>query len=56
MGICSIATVIKYNAAARRYLVGPCQGVPLSIYAMQQIWYKGDLSGGKRRSEDLENG
>jgi hypothetical protein len=48
---------MKYNAAAARgYLVGPCQGVPLRNYTMQQISYKGNLLGGKEGSEDLEKG
>ena len=41
--------------AASGYLAAPCQGVPLSNYAMQQVWYKAGY-GGRERSEDLGKG
>lgn len=36
-----MVVVMKYNVVTmgvRRYLAGPCQGVPLRNHAMQQTW------------------
>lgn len=37
----AVVTVMRYNAAGREYLTGPCPSASLRNYAMQQIWYKG---------------
>lgn len=33
---------MKYNLA-RRYLVGPWEGMSLKNYAIEQIWYNGSI-------------